>query len=240
MSIGEWVDIRKREVLQRLLVLFQEESPNHMIIQRNIGLLSVFENLHEHASSITLENVRTEEQRIRSSNSSPTSRYIGELIAISETADQLSRTSPPPPQPIGTQTRTGDRSWEGTAVGDVRVINETPDAFTYSVSLPREVIDFMQTNQPPTNILSPEMHDLLSGALRLPENVRVTLTPEQFDRLSLRTDTETETCAICQTMSDETMVETPCNHLFHVECARQHFVHYSVHCPTCRHDLRDE
>lgn len=99
------------------------------------------------------------------------------------------------------------------------------------------------TEQTMTSILT----QLLSpGNLRsfLEQNVEVAPTEQEIARastLELPAETLEDNCAICQdTMEAEQSLRrlNHCHHVFHKTCIDTWF-RTNVHCPTCRHDIRD-
>lgn len=99
------------------------------------------------------------------------------------------------------------------------------------------------TEQTMTSILT----QLLSpGNLRsfLEQNVEVAPTEQEIARAStLESPTEAleDNCAICQdTMDAEQSLRrlNHCHHVFHKMCVDTWF-RTNVHCPTCRHDIRE-
>jgi hypothetical protein len=85
-----------------------------------------------------------------------------------------------------------------------------------------------------------------SGGLEsfLNQNVTVRPSQEQIDRnttLSTAGRTQDDNCAICQDSIDsgqEMRRINHCSHLFHKECIDT-WLATNVHCPTCRHDIRE-
>ncbi len=76
------------------------------------------------------------------------------------------------------------------------------------------------------------------------ENVRITLTEEEYNNLPISnhiTTCETIQCSICQCEINENEItkELPCNHRFHNNCIHQWLCNYSVYCPICRVDMRN-
>lgn len=116
-----------------------------------------------------------------------------------------------------------------------------------------EIVNFMaagpaRTPQTPLNLFSS-----LFGGLALPartansrfmEPVIVRPTSEEIERGS-RVDTlavaSTDNCAICQdsfAAHSNRRTLTHCGHAFHMNCIDTWF-QQNVHCPVCRHDIRD-
>lgn len=85
-----------------------------------------------------------------------------------------------------------------------------------------------------------------SGGLEsfLNQRVTVRLSPEQISTnttLSTSNGNEDDDCAICQDTIDsgqEMRRINHCGHFFHKECIDTWFT-AGVHCPTCRHDVRE-
>jgi Ring finger domain len=72
------------------------------------------------------------------------------------------------------------------------------------------------------------------------EPVIVNPSREQIDAATERVTAEGEvTCAICQeSIEDDAIRLTHCRHEFHNHCITEWFTR-SVHCPNCRHDIRE-
>lgn len=76
------------------------------------------------------------------------------------------------------------------------------------------------------------------------EDVTVTLTEDQFNELetiSTQIIEENCICSICQeTLTCQPMVKIlPCDHMFHIDCAKQWLCRSSCKCPICRYDIRN-
>ncbi|KAJ2716132.1 hypothetical protein H4R19_000817 [Coemansia spiralis] len=85
----------------------------------------------------------------------------------------------------------------------------------------------------------------------------IVLTAEQFDMLPqitakgasrpagaapADTEAEAEQCSIClcdMAVGDTAVLLVPCNHTFHVDCARQWLTQRSTLCPLCKADMCD-
>ena len=74
------------------------------------------------------------------------------------------------------------------------------------------------------------------------DDVEVYPTPEQVEAGTTRTFPAGETpCSICQdTIAINQMARKLnfCSHMFHISCIDEWFAR-NVHCPVCRHDIRD-
>jgi hypothetical protein len=70
--------------------------------------------------------------------------------------------------------------------------------------------------------------------------VRVAPTPEQFDAgVADLAPIPQSQCSICQdVLSDPAVSLRACGHQFHRTCAVTWYTQ-SVHCPLCRHDIRE-
>ena len=77
------------------------------------------------------------------------------------------------------------------------------------------------------------------------ENVIVTPTPEQLrdnTTVTVLQENKDDNCAICQdplNKDHEVRTITHCDHMFHIQCIDTWFQR-DIHCPCCRHDIRDE
>jgi hypothetical protein len=89
---------------------------------------------------------------------------------------------------------------------------------------------------PNADIFAPRIH----GNFLNPVVVRA--TTEQIENNSeIVTDISGQSCAICQDMirpDDTCRSLSICRHVYHRTCIDQWFTR-SVHCPTCRHDIRE-
>ena len=76
------------------------------------------------------------------------------------------------------------------------------------------------------------------------EDVKVTLTPEQFSRLrNIKITTDdylSKQCNICMDNYNlnENITFTICDHFFHTECIKNWLCNEKVTCPVCRKDNR--
>lgn len=76
------------------------------------------------------------------------------------------------------------------------------------------------------------------------EDVKVTLTTEQFDKLG-RVQADKcigQTCNVCMEefqTSDDSPIKLACSHLFHKDCIKPWLCNEKVTCPVCRADVRD-
>lgn len=79
------------------------------------------------------------------------------------------------------------------------------------------------------------------------EDVKVTLTPEQFSKLRKVKVTnqnissyDQNNCHICieSFTKDDVLVQLPCLHSFHELCIRKWLCEEKVTCPVCRMDIR--
>lgn len=77
------------------------------------------------------------------------------------------------------------------------------------------------------------------------EDVKVTISETQFNKLRNHTITDEDTinieeCSICMepyVLNEEVKV-LPCKHMFHIECVRKWLCCEKTSCPTCREDVR--
>mmetsp|Transcript_7829 Transcript_7829/g.22300 ORF Transcript_7829/g.22300 Transcript_7829/m.22300 type:complete len:93 (+) Transcript_7829:1305-1583(+) len=79
------------------------------------------------------------------------------------------------------------------------------------------------------------------------EDVRVTVPREVLHRLLLHrhvpsaddANAEESICSICQVeyCTGEELMELPCHHQFHKECAHEWLTVYSKNCPICKTDV---
>lgn len=80
------------------------------------------------------------------------------------------------------------------------------------------------------------------GQQPLFDDVVVTPTQEQIDATTTRIFPTADTpCSICQdTIASNQMARqlNHCKHMFHISCIDEWFAR-DVHCPVCRHDIRD-
>jgi hypothetical protein len=119
-----------------------------------------------------------------------------------------------------------------------------------------EIVNVSNTN---TNTMTDTaINDLMTGLLTgliplsnrrnlnsfLEQRVIIRPTEDEIRRASISYRTNTnldEICAICQDdieLNQEIRKLTHCNHYFHKNCIDTWFIS-NVHCPTCRHDIRD-
>lgn len=77
------------------------------------------------------------------------------------------------------------------------------------------------------------------------EDVKVTLTEEDFDRFQtccVRATDELgyKDCSICieEFREDDLITELPCKHIFHKSCIKNWLCREKVTCPSCRKDTR--
>jgi len=80
------------------------------------------------------------------------------------------------------------------------------------------------------------------------EDVKVTLTQQQFDNLkTLRVDTSNlntfnnKECNICieHYQCNDHIVHLPCSHFFHKHCIQSWLCEQNTKCPVCRMDVRE-
>jgi hypothetical protein len=80
------------------------------------------------------------------------------------------------------------------------------------------------------------------------EDVKVTLTNEQFSKLKIQTiddnmlkEYENKDCNICieSYKKDDKITILPCNHIFHDTCIENWLCNEKVTCPICRTDIRE-
>jgi hypothetical protein len=104
-----------------------------------------------------------------------------------------------------------------------------------------------------TNLVTSLFSILLQGTDDLNignmEDVKVTLTDEQFDRLmndTIDVNNKNEYVSIeCNICMDEynlgdNVVKLSCKHIFHKECIKNWLCNERVTCPVCRKDTREE
>lgn len=112
--------------------------------------------------------------------------------------------------------------------------------------------DNLELNAPATSLLN--LVTMLGGYSPLPgtriiraqnplfDDVEVFPTPDQVDASTTRTFPLGDTpCSICQdTIAINQMARKLnfCGHMFHISCIDEWFAR-NVHCPVCRHDIRD-
>lgn len=72
------------------------------------------------------------------------------------------------------------------------------------------------------------------------EDVKVTLTKEQFDSLENNNLPYDKDCNICIESLDNNTFKTKlsCNHIYHTECIKTWLLNSSTKCPCCRTDVR--
>jgi hypothetical protein len=75
-------------------------------------------------------------------------------------------------------------------------------------------------------------------------DVKITLTKEQFDKFEKRDVSESDkltNCSICMDnyKLDEKMVILKCNHTYHENCIENWLCNQKVTCPICRKDTRE-
>ena len=99
---------------------------------------------------------------------------------------------------------------------------------------------YINTEQLLIDLTNPETDDDGVGDL-LFEDVVVSMDPYDFDNIGEWETLADETCTICSdTVHGCSVVkDLLCEHIFHIGCLRRHCTMYSVKCPNCRMDLRD-
>lgn len=72
------------------------------------------------------------------------------------------------------------------------------------------------------------------------EDVKVTLSPEDFERLeTIYSESKDNICVICtDTLKGEKCKKLLCNHIFHEACIKEWLLKYNTTCPDCRRDQR--
>jgi hypothetical protein len=76
------------------------------------------------------------------------------------------------------------------------------------------------------------------------EDVKVTLTKEQFDKLEkchIDSNLQKTTCNICldDYTNSNVAIHLKCKHMFHVDCIEHWLCMEKTTCPVCRMDVRD-
>ena len=78
------------------------------------------------------------------------------------------------------------------------------------------------------------------------EDVKVTLTKEQFKKLDSKTileeNTDNKECNICmdEYKINDKIVTLDCKHIFHRRCIKHWLLQEKVTCPVCRKDVREQ
>ncbi|NBU34170.1 hypothetical protein EB118_04895 [bacterium] len=120
-------------------------------------------------------------------------------------------------------------------------VNGTPNVIgsTNEVRSP-SVIDYLGS---PNNLFLLEL--FFGSNIGDLEDVKVTLTPEQFnklDQLTVGSESASDVCNICMdnyTESPSATILPKCKHMFHTECIRNWLCKEKVTCPVCRCDVRE-
>lgn len=71
------------------------------------------------------------------------------------------------------------------------------------------------------------------------EDVKVTLNMNAFNTLEVVDPANDELCCICWDEMFFNAIVLPCNHYFHVECAKKWLLTYSYKCPLCKQPAGD-
>ena len=77
------------------------------------------------------------------------------------------------------------------------------------------------------------------------EDVKVTLSEEEFDKLDTHVDetllSDSISCNICleELKKDESLVRLNCTHIYHQDCIKEWLTKQSTKCPNCRFCCRD-
>lgn len=77
------------------------------------------------------------------------------------------------------------------------------------------------------------------------EDVKVTLSEEEFDKLDTHVDetllSDSISCNICleELKKDESLVRLNCSHIYHQDCIKEWLTKQSTKCPNCRFCCRD-
>lgn len=80
------------------------------------------------------------------------------------------------------------------------------------------------------------------------EDVKVTLSPKEFSKFPCITLNETDRqyfskdCNICieSYTAGDTIVQLPCEHIFHRNCISNWLLKEKINCPVCRSDVRKD
>jgi hypothetical protein len=155
-----------------------------------------------------------------------------------QTSIQERRTSP-------SQRGISETTYEYTATTNV---NGNPiTARVRSLPISTAIIEMAEEGEPYGDSVSSILQQLLSpNILRnfLDQSVEVAPTQTQLETASTlyhAEQKEDDNCAICQdTMEEEQHLRrlNHCHHTFHKSCIDTWF-RTNVHCPTCRHDIRE-
>ena len=123
------------------------------------------------------------------------------------------------------------------------VINFTEDDIGFQAPELLNLVNLLSGLAPPRLIGSGSTQRILfRNNNDLFTDVVVNATQEQIDAATTRTFPTSETpCSICQdNIATNQMARqiNHCHHLFHISCIDEWFSR-DVHCPVCRHDIRD-
>ena len=88
------------------------------------------------------------------------------------------------------------------------------------------------------------LQNLLGIPPSLHDDIKVTLTPVEFAKLSthqISSEPSTEPCPICfdPIQSNEFLTKIPCDHTFHTHCIFHWLRQESTYCPICRHRVAE-